>query len=254
MSGSGTPKTKAIMKESGDGGEQKFVPTKSSETRVLIQIAVNTGAKVQIWTAEQRHKLVSKIQSTFESGDFLYLSLFQDQEEAAFEFKLKQEGIESCLFSVTLPSDVIFFQAEFKRSHRGFMHFKIIEPVYKVQRRKSLRMPLNDVLLQFSGPSGEALSAKILDISDGGLGLLIEDDKTAALLSKGMILEQVEFKLGNHAFKFSAEIAYHRQVASTGKLRKHFKLGLRFTNISENDASTITGFILEESSRFFGRL
>ncbi|MBC7691943.1 MAG: PilZ domain-containing protein [Methylotenera sp.] len=238
--------------------DKKFVAAKPEEARALIQNAIKTRSKVLIWTQQQKYRLTSKLESTFESGSSLYLSVTKGVEEAEFETNLKREGIEECLFSASLPSEVIFFKANLRKSAQGLLHFKLQDPVYKVQRRRSLRMPLGNAPVHFrlapSAPSLPDLSCLMIDVSDGGFGMTTDDEALSQRLVQGVLLEEVAFTLGGRSFVLTAEIMYRKEIPATNKLKKHFRLGLVFRGIREQDAEYISKFVFEESSRFFGRL
>ena len=235
---------------------EKFTAAKPDEVKALLQNAIATRGKLFIWTSGQKYRLHTRIVHSFESGEFMYFAVNYDLDEAVFEKNLKSDEIQECLFNLTLPTDIVFFKGEIKKSDRGFLNFKVALPVYKVQRRHSLRMPVTQMNLSISltAPNTSIVCrGKTLDLSGGGMAFALEDETQAALFAPGSIVSEVLFALGARTFRCEGEIRYHKEIASS-KVKKIFKFGLRFKGLTKDEKEIINGWVLEECSGFFGRL
>ena len=235
---------------------EKFTTVKPEEVKALLQNAIATRGKLFVWTSGQKYRLHTRIVHCFESGSFMYFAVNYDPDEAAFEKSLKSDDIQECLFNLTLPTDIVFFKGEIKKSDRGFLNFKVSLPVYKVQRRRNLRMPVTKMNLSVTLKVPESTAAcrgKTLDLSEGGMAFALEDESQAALFEPGSVVTEVLFALGTRTFRCEGEIRYRKEIASS-KVKKIFKFGLQFKGLTKDEREIINGWVLEECSGFFGRL
>src|SRR5690606_35014439 len=119
-----------------------FEVAKPEETIPLLQSAVLRRAKLQCWSSGQTHTYTSRIVKVHESGELKSISVSKEYPGGdEFEAALVREAQEDVHFSLHLPTDIIFFKGELRRGESGTFAIRVKEPIYKVQRRRSLRLP-----------------------------------------------------------------------------------------------------------------
>ncbi len=224
----------------------------------VLNRCVQSKVSVLCWTKDQAQNLKAPIETVFETSGIVFFSFFKNTEAEAFQRRLGQLAISEIFVSVTLPTDVVFFKAELRRVDDRFIHFRLINPMFKVQRRAGLRLPVpehNKMQAHFEYPSGSGLKveAPLLDISSGGIALLFTDQPCRDEFKTGSLLGELNFMIRERKISVICEVRYTREI-SFSKLKKGIKVGIQFLQISESDRDFIAEYVLEESSKYFGRI
>jgi hypothetical protein len=184
----------------------------------------------------------------FEPRDgILFFTTPANFDVSTFQAELIKQETSECLFSVSTNSANLFFKAAFLGIDEGGLKFKRPKEVYKVQRRKTMRLTLPESTLMrvdFQDPSfpQKRMQRKVLDISAGGAGIEISPvDK--ALFPVGSFLEDLQFQLKGKLIKGRAEV---RHIKGT-------KLGVLFHGLRVADEQWIASYVFEETRKIFQR-
>jgi c-di-GMP-binding flagellar brake protein YcgR len=162
-----------------------------------------------------------------------------------------RESIEEVLFSLHLPTDVVFFKGSFRKGESGFFNARVKLPVFKTQRRQSMRLPLSGATVSFLLGNGKALDAELLNFSDGGIGISMREKKDFDLLSS--MPSPVEARFSVHGIVVSAKLSIrHSTEFGTGS-RKLYRAGMAFESIDPKLRERLSQIVLEESSKYLGR-
>lgn len=240
----------------GESRENKFVETKPEEGKVLLQSAIPTNGRLMIWTEGQRFSFTSRIHRVMAANGALMIAV--PKEGSDFEAKLRQAGVEECLFSLNLPTDVVFFRGQLRPGDESALNFKVSPPVYKVQRRRNLRLPVSEgrassVRIQLSASDAKPIEASLMNVSEGGVGVLVQDESVYARLPQGKRLAIVSFTLDGHDYQATGEVRY-AGVISGAKVKKQYRIGIQFVSIDRASSDRLANFVFEESSKYLGRI
>ena len=240
------------------GEENKFLPVSVHDTRSFLQSGVATRAKLSIWTEGQKHSFTSRVQNVTDQGRLLYVNVPKESEGAAFEEAVIKAGIHECMFGLHLPTDLVYFKGEMRRSDATSINFKVEMPIYKLQRRTSLRLP---------APSGEAIEvefalgidptqvyrAKLLNISDGGVGVMFDEIKLHAAGKEGTIVHDIRFTISGIPV-FAVGVVRHAFALPGVKVKDKYRWGIQFTQIDAKLKERLSRYTMEASTKFFGRI
>ena len=239
--------------------EKQFLPIAPEEVKVLLDSAIKSKAKLMVWTPGQKISITTKVERFTESQGEYYITIDKDEDGARFEWQLKDYGLDECLFSLNLPTDVLFLKGQWKRPDKSFVHFRLHMPVFKIQRRRNIRLPVTDNLvtkatihIQKNDPN--PIKAQIVNVSEGGLGLIVDDEDSFKKLPVGQKFDQVEFVLVNIQIYSPGEVRYGQEISGTAKLKKQYRVGLQFNGLNPELQDKIAKFVFEESSKFIGRI
>ncbi len=234
-----------------------FEQIKPEESRKLLQGAILGKDKLKIWTTNQTHSIQTRVSSTLDSAMNFFITIPAENNELEFISQIKSAHIDELFFTLTLPTDVLFFKGELKKTDKLGFNFKVIEPVFKVQRRTAYRLPIPEMqklFCEFDLSEGDEAHFKlrIFDLSAGGLGLFVSDSIAATLLNPETKIKNLKFKIRNIEFNLLGEIRYRKEIPLS-KVSKAYRVGLKFLNLSPSQDSFLTGFVFEESLKFSGR-
>lgn len=242
---------------SEESRENKFVETKPEEGKILLQSGIPTNARLMIWTEGQKFSFTSRIHRVSAANGALMIAVPKEGGED-FEEKLRKAGVEECLFSLNLPTDVVFFRGQLRPGDESALNFKVSPPVYKVQRRRNLRLPVSadrgsKVRIQLSASDSQPIEADLMNVSEGGVGVLVQDEAIYARLPQGKRLAIVSFTLDGHAYQATGEVRY-AGVISGAKTKKQYRIGIQFVSIDRASSDRLANFVFEESSKYLGRM
>ena len=180
-----------------------------------------------------------------EADPIFYLWEPKDLDPLQFAAALKASGETLCRFSVSLETANLFFKSDFAGRDPAGLKFKIPTAVYKVQRRKDMRMPIPPgytLKVTYVDPEDNLRSCtkKVVDISAGGLAITINPDEET-LYTNGLILYQMTFTIRGTTITTQAEVRHSRGL----------KVGLLFMGISAQHAELINGYVNEETRKYF---
>lgn len=245
----------------GLGKENHFVEVSPEDARVLLQAGIPTRGRLLAWTEGQKHSFQSRIQDVQVAAGAFVIAVPKELTGNAFESSVRQSGIDEILFSLNLPTDVLFFKGELRPSNDSILNFRVKNPVYKVQRRRNLRLPLTSdraskAKIQLSAADSQPILAEILNVSEGGIGILVVDETDQKRLPAGKKLEVIEFTIDRFVYRASGEVKHVQEIPVKGPTggRKKLKVGIQFTKIDPAASTRLANFVFEESSKFFGRI
>jgi c-di-GMP-binding flagellar brake protein YcgR len=193
-----------------------FKPVSSdAERQTIINTLAHTGGTMQI--KEESAKAGEGQLTSFKA-----LSLAGNSVLAK-----KTEGPEvptaQAVTIVFEASKTMFFcSGKVTRSHKGGEYFIEIKKVFELQRRDSFRVTISQKIIKarflVTMLNGGALAKefKILDLSAGGVGLLIPEENVA-LFKPGAILYGIILVGSHDPVDVKAEVKYQRKVTE-GKI------------------------------------
>ena len=232
------------MSEKAEPNRQ-FEPIPLTQAIKLLQEGARTLASTSTWTKNQEIIFNGHITLISEVDPIFYVWEPKELDPLKFAAALKASGETLCRFSISLETANLFFKSEFAGRDPGGLKFKIPTAVYKVQRRKDMRMPIPSgytLKVTFVDPedSKHICTKKTLDISAGGLAIAIEPGEEH-IYKAGVILFQMTFTVRGTKITCQAEVRYCR--GST--------VGLLFMGISTQHADLINAYVNEETRKYF---
>ncbi len=244
------------MADTGAPMDSPFVAAKPEETLPLFQAAVARKSRLQCWSEGQRYSYTSRIVKVHETSGLILISVakeFPGGDE--FETALIREAFDEILFSLHLPTDILFFKGEPRRGEAGFFNARVKIPVFKAQRRTALRLPVSPsqtssvvVHLDAEPPIG----ASLVNVSEGGLGISVMDRADFERLAGTKSSFGVQFEV--YGFRVDAR-AIFKHGAETGSalVRKSFRIGIAFEKLDPKIQTRLSQLVFEESAKFIGR-
>ena len=240
------------------GDENKFQPVTVHDTRSFLQSGVATRARLSIWTEGQKYSFTSRVQTVTDQGQLLYVNVPKDEEGGAFEEAVIKAGISECMFGLHLPTDLVYFKGEMRRSDATSINFKVVMPIYKLQRRTSLRLPAPsgetiDVQFALGTDPTQIYRAKLLNISDGGVGVMFDDVKLHSAGKEGTIVHDIRFTIGGFPV-LAIGVVRHAFALPGVKVKDKYRWGIQFTQIEAKLKERLSRYTMEASAKFFGRI
>ena len=189
-----------------------------------------------------------------DSEKSFYAWIPKNFDPSRFMEEFVAKGMTECFFSVSLSRANIFFKAPFKGYDDGGLRFDLPEKVFKVQRRKDMRFPIQDghvLRIQIPDPliPENMLSKKVHDISASGLAFLVPEEEVP-LFQIGTLLKGVTFSIQSRKITVDAEVRHLREMPKNS-VKSGFKVGIQFKNILPPDSHCIASYVFEESRKFF---
>jgi c-di-GMP-binding flagellar brake protein YcgR len=244
------PDSKILKKEKSVPNELPFEKAEPEEVIPILQSGVSWKAKLQCWTEGRKHSLTSRIVRVSENLLRIVISVAKETTEAAaFERALTADNVGEVLFSLHLPTDIVFFKGEFEPVAVGVFNVRVKDAIFKVQRRGALRLTVPGrppVKIEVAGEVPR--SAELLNISEGGVGLTFSQKSTFAMVSGLRTEVEVSFTAFKLPVKARAIVRYSAEVGISA--RKTYRLGLEFIDLDPKLATSISQLVLEESSRY----
>lgn len=221
----------------------------------LLQSGVSWEARLQCWTPGRAHSFTSRIVKVHEGLVRIVISVAKEGPEgAAFEKGVVDGFFEEVLFSLHLPTDVVFFKGEFIPAGPGIFNVRVKDALYKVQRREALRLPVSGhpaVRLILAG--GTVRNAELLNVSEGGVGLIFRDRASFEAVSAAKDDVAISFTAFKIPVQAKATVKHATEVGSA-LVRKSFRLGLAFSEIDPLLQTELSQLVMEESAKYLGRI
>lgn len=236
-----------------DERPREFQPVEDpAEARKFLKEGSRNLASAMIWTPSQKHVVYTQMSVYDEASRMLYAMIPADVDPDWFSSQLDELKTHDCYFSVSLARANIFFKAKHLGHDAGGFKFQAPEAVFKVQRRKDMRLlvPFGRVIrLEMSDPTfpDQKMSRKIFDISAGGLSFIVSDDE-APLFPSGAKLKSMFFSIGSRKIICDGEVRHVRAQPADSAHPGH-KVGVLFTRIGSGDQQWISAFVFEESRK-----
>lgn len=236
--------------------ESPFEPAKPEETLPLLQSAIARKSKLQCWSPGQTHSYTSRIVKVNETAGLVSVSVskeFPGGDE--FEAALIRESCEEIMFSLQLPTDIIFFKAELRRGETGYFTARVKAPIFKIQRRESLRLPISGSsprTVRIQLPAGPSVNAELVNLSEGGISISIGEKAGFDSLVVNKAPVQISFEVNGISVVTQAFVR-HGFEAGSSMVKKAYRLGLAFKDMEPKLKDRLSQLVFEESAKFLGR-
>lgn len=209
-----------------------------------------------IWTRDQVHVIHTHLTVFSESEKTFYTWCPKDINPASLLDDLARRNERHCFFSVSLSRANIFFKAEILGYDAGGLRFRFPDKVFKVQRRKDLRLSVPDghiIKISFQDPlfPESNMVKKALDISAGGAAILVTEGESPVFVP-GLILKNMSFQILERKIECEAEVRYSSVLPVNGR-HKGCKVGVQFQKMRAADTQAIASYVFEESRKYFTR-
>jgi hypothetical protein len=198
-----------------------------------------------------------------------YLSLSAQPELVDWMNRANFEEGEPLYTRAKLPNESIFFKIRYRRRDSKGFHFRVDGPIYKVQRRESLRLPIPPGMpsrVRWLDEKLGALEGTVADLSEGGIGIRLELQKLAT--EKFPSLRELQhWHAGARLERVHIEIEWippllieqslvlrHIREVSSAKVARYWALGCEWTDRDPTSMKRISSLIFEESFRYIGRI
>ncbi len=235
-------------------GALPFEAAKPEETLPLLQSGVPRESRLQCWSPGRKFSYTSRIVKVHETAGLVSISVSKEYTGGAtFESDLTKESLGEILFSLHLPTDVIFFKGELRKGDPTYFNARIKEPIFKVQRRESLRLPVPGkptVLIVYPGSVG--YSAEVINVSEGGIGVHFREKTDFEVLAALKVPVTLTFTVFGISVSAAAEIRHGSEVGST-PVKKSYRLGFFFTEMDAKLRTQLSQLVFEESAKYLGR-
>ncbi len=241
------------MTPSGD-----FQPvTEEKEREQLLLEGARSLASAFIWTQGRDLQLRTHLQVYDAVDGVLFFTTPAHFDSTAFSSEITQQDNSNCLFSLSLSRANVFFKSAYLGVDPGGLKFKAPTALFKIQRRKDLRHIIPETVslrANFIDPTfpSKRMTKKVLDISAGGLSLLIQPSDEP-LFQNNLILADLHVQVNGRLIKAKAEVRHSRPQPS-GTLNPGTKVGIQFYDLRPTDADWIAAFVFEETRKVFQRL
>ncbi len=220
----------------------------------FLREAASGSCSAMIWTREKGRALQTYCTLFKSSDQTLQFHCPKDFDVAGLQQELQASPGACCFFSMSLPRANIFFEAEFLEAIPGALKFKLPVTLYKVQRRRDIRVPPPDgylikvELLESFFPD-HCLQRKALDISVGGLSILVEE-ADLVYFTAGRVIPEIRFPLANRRISCAAEVRHASKLPSGGRYSGG-KVGMLFIGMADADQRFIQDYVAEQQRKQF---
>jgi len=231
-----------------------FEAAKPEETLPLLQSGVPRQSRLQCWSPGRKHSYTSRIVKVHETAGLILISVSKEYPGGEeFEAGFLKDSPGEILFSLHLPTDVIFFKGEPRKGDRTIFNARIKDRVYKVQRREALRLPVpGSTTVLMTPASGTGFSAELLNVSEGGIGVTFRDKRDYEAVAATKDPFTLVFTAFGLAVTAKASVKHGSEVGST-LVRKSYRLGFSFTEIDPKLRTQLSQIVFEESAKYLGR-
>jgi hypothetical protein len=236
---------------------REFEPVPKAESLRLLKEGAKHTAAAFIWTSNQELSFHSHLTVVSETDAVFYVWVPKEMDANRFVDDMAAKGLKECSFSVSLLSANIFFKARLNSVDAGGIRFRFPEQIFKVQRRHDLRFPIPDghiLKVEFPDPvlDNRLLTQKVLDISAGGVGILVSDELLPNF-QVGLVLKGLSFALRGRTIVCDAEIRHVKKIPPGGRHAGH-KIGLRFIKLTAADEQHVASYVFDESRKYYSHL
>lgn len=219
-----------------------------------MQEATNSRASTLIWTKNREVVLKTQITIFEPEAKVILVKRVIEYEPKVFEQHLAVIGTNDCFFSISAMRANIFFKTPYLGFSNHGIRFRAPENLFKVQRRKDLRLKIPSTLEMRLFP----MKRRIIDLSASGLSIAIaENEKT--LFVRGSKLTDLQFALGGETLNCNLEVMYVRPLDKPGLVIPHLgnevaQVGLRFVDTPQTVTQAVAKYVFNETRRMFARL
>ena len=221
----------------------------------MLQSGVSRGARLQCWSPGRKYSITSRIVKIHETGGLISISVAKEVSGGtAFEDGVLKESLGEVLFSLHLPTDVLFFKGELRKGGTDTFTARVKGHIYKVQRRYALRLSVPaGTPVRVTLSSGGGFGCELLNLSEGGVALLVREKVDFDRVSKPETKIALEFKISGISVSTHG-VVRHGSEAGSALVKKNYRIGLSFEGIDPKTQHQISQLVFEESSKYLGRL
>lgn len=244
------------MKDDADSdAAPRFAPIQDrGEIKLMLSEAIKSAASTVLWTKNQERVVNTLLSGYNDLDDSLTAVTPKNFDAEGFKAVVTQLEKPEIFFSVSLARANVFFKCDLIGITAKEIRFTAPKALYKVQRRKSFRLPIPDgyvVYAEFDDPlfPETRQKKKLIDISAGGVSFYtnIEDQ---GRYTQGQQLKQFSFKIKNRDIQCIGEVRHSNMLS--GRTRSHgVKVGVQFKGLRVADVQFIAAYVFEESRKYF---
>lgn len=230
-------------------------PFSEIETKDILDVlnnAITTRSKVHLWTEGRKYQYISRVSKVVESDANQHKAFtMMVPKDPKFQIALDQNSIEEVFFSIQLPTDLIYGKAIVRKSNEVAFQFKVNIPLYKVQRRRAIRVPVpadmsSPVELVVEG--FPLITGTLLNISTGGIGLMVKD---LSLEKDFVVGRKAEIKFQFGTLPVVAKVNLRYAIPIQGSLMsKRLKIGIQYDEIPQKTVDEIHIYVMQQSTRY----
>lgn len=233
-------------KELQDGVDYKyFSKIDDDEYALNLLKRLATGlSDVVVWTKGQETLINTKLSGYTEENGILRAILprgMQRHDVVDLLNKFRDQQVFLCVIS---SRGNIFFRCYYDSFNEEQLRFRRPTEIYKVQRRKHLRMKVHEnINLRYIEPNSDVeVSSKILDISAGGVAILVSSASGANYI-RGATIKDIRFRVRENDLQLNGVIQYARELPK-GSRQRGVKVGIEFQRVTEAISQSIMAYIL----------
>lgn len=218
--------------------------------RQTLREATATGAQTFLWDYDHTPEAVDLRDLTQE----VFL-LTPSSDNAPPWFKHLHAGTRY-VFNIRLHRAAFFFKTSFVQAlKQTIFSFEFPQSLFKLQRRKSVRLPLpqeKPLWISFHLPSLPTLFLKkrLLDLSDGGCSFLVEQGQEKHY-HIGDRLQSVVFQVKDRSFRCEAEVRHCQPLTTAPPFR--FKIGVAFSHLNATEKDYLTLFVFDALRQYYSK-
>ncbi|MBN21355.1 MAG: hypothetical protein CL678_08725 [Bdellovibrionaceae bacterium] len=217
----------------------------SSKDFILVQSEVeklgyqreSTGNSCTFWK-----KGMSKIEGLVFQWDPSENNLFVNSDSNE---TLKKN--ELYYFSLPLLKAHLFFKTTFKKKESKLFIFEPSRKIYKIQRRREIRIPIKTgykAYIEFDHPlKSERVKVTLIDLSLGGASF--EVSKNEILLDVNQILNHVKIEFDG------MNICTNATIRHISPLKDNQKVGIQWDSLKKEDSLALSHWVTTGSQRQF---
>jgi len=241
------------------------------ETVRHLKRAAQSVSPIFIWSDTHRVQLESRVidllqtptQGTHLGYPLEYWIIVERQSEGRLPIEEQAYPSKKLnqLFRIKGPTATLFGECSLPSvplDHLDTLRLRIKLPIFSAQRRASFRLPMQEsppIRLLFEIENSQYKThARIRDLSDGGAGILIEQDPELPSLLPQSRIHRLKFKIGRALIEIpAARIAFHHvgSKSAGGTILHH--VGLQFEGVSQTTRTLLSTYIFEKSTQLYGR-
>ncbi len=235
-----------------------FEPVESEQEALkLLWEAGRIHASAFLWTKEpQKLTLESTILAALHDHKILVVDFISDETTRQWVDAFAEMSAPEALFSISLSGANIFFSARFKAHDAAGFQFIYPERIFKVQRRKDMRISIPDgyvMKVEIPNPNRpkEMLAKKLVDLSAGGLAFAA-DEGEQQLFPMGGTITGLSITIKGKKLVMNGEIRHNRSFSKDTRA-PGYKVGVQFKDMKAGDTQWLAAYVFEESRKIYAR-
>lgn len=227
--------------------------TDPAEEDLLFREGLRIQASAILWTNGQRHLIKGNLLPKRIAQDRFCTVASEETDIPRLTLEMAASGLRDFFFSVSLSRANILFRSTYLGFNGDGMHFRNPEALYKVQRRKDVRLVIRDgyvLKLSYTHPNDptERLTRKVYDLSAGGVAILIPELE-AGDYPPGTLVREINFTIAQREIIAEASVRYCKPFSRNNLS----KVGLLFESISPSDSQFIGRYVMEQNLHLMSR-